>query len=108
MSGTMGFNDFFGGIRAAQERMPENGIAARLSADDGVSPQAGHVYTVSRSFRNGDGSWVECFWEVLTVNGGNVFVRIHTPFEKIERFWEIADRAWYPADDAWALKGGAQ
>ena len=107
MKKLIGFNDTFADLNATQQRMQENGIAARLSADDGVTPEAGHVYTVSRSFRNGDGSWVECFWEVLTVNGSNVFVRIHTKHEAIDRFWEIADRAWYPADDAWALKGGA-
>ena len=109
MMRSIGMDGIFTEFAKTQDRLRDAGMAARMSADDGVVPEAGRVYTVSRSFRNGDGSWVSDFWEVLTINGGNAFVRIHTPYEKIERFWEIADRAWYTADDAWALKteGGA-
>lgn len=86
------------------ERRRKAGDAERMLAADGVMPEAGHFYTVTRTFSQADGSWCDSFWEVLTINGGNAFVRIHTPYEQIERFWAIADRGWYLADDAWAAK----
>jgi hypothetical protein len=87
-------------IRAERKR---SGEVARLMSDDGDAPKAGGFYTVSKDFTGGDGSWCECFWEVLTINGPKVFVRIHDGgSRKIERFFTISDRAWYAADNAWA------
>ena len=89
-------------IWADQKR---SGDAERMLADDGVTPEAGHFYTVSKDFTRGDGSWTEDFWEVLNVTGPKAFVRIHRDHgDPIERFWPIADRAWYNADPAWALR----
>lgn len=82
------------------------GDKVRMMADASDKVEAGNFYTVTPSFSNGDGSWVECFWEVLTVNGTRVFVRIHDRFDREpnERFWDIEDRAWYLANDAWEAK----
>ena len=86
-------------------RQKASGDAVRMLSDDWDKPEPGNFYTVSRSFERGDGSWVECFWEVLSVNRTKAFVRIHQDHGKpIERFWEISGRAWYLANDAWALK----
>lgn len=90
-------------INEYQDRMRRFGEHARLMSEDGVRPSPGHFYTVSCSFRSGDASWTENFWEVLTVNGSNAFVRIHCQHEQtLEYFFEIEDRAWFLADDAWA------
>ncbi|MFG6591255.1 hypothetical protein [Sulfitobacter sp. 1A12157] len=89
----------------ARADMKAAGEAARMMADEGDKPEAGHFYTVSKSFSNGDGSWTELFWEVLSVSGPKAFVRIHERHgEPIERFWMIEDRAWYLADEAWSLR----
>lgn len=93
-------------MRKIQEAAKQKGEAVRLMSDDGDTPVKGSFYTVSPDFTNGDRSWIENFWEVISVNGPNVFVRIHkrAPIsgENVERFFPIADRAWYNADDAWA------
>lgn len=87
-----------------REEMKANGEQARMMSDEGDKVLAGHVYTVSPSFTNGDRSWIECFWEVLAVSGPNAFVRIHERHsDPSERFWQIQDRSWYLADDAWAI-----
>lgn len=87
-----------------REELKANGNQARMMADEGDAVEVGHVYTVSPSFTNGDRSWTECFWEVLTISGPNAFVRIHERHDRPnERFWQIQDRAWYLADDAWEI-----
>jgi hypothetical protein len=91
-------------IEEFRERAKKNGQAVRMMHDEGDTPEAGHVYTVSASFSMGDRSWVSGFWEILTINGPKAFVRIHTEFDTIERFEEIENRAWYLADDAFALR----
>lgn len=92
-------------IAATQERMKARGEEARMMSDESDKVEPGHFYTVSRSFNNGDGSWCDNFWEVVTVNGPNAFVRIHEPHGRnIERFFEIGQRAWYLADDAYAAR----
>lgn len=93
--------DIFKGVKfPSREEMRAQGHAARMQADPGEAPRAGHFYTVSPDFTFGDRSWCDCFWEVMTVNGANAFVRIHDHRETIDRFWPIAERAWYLADDA--------
>lgn len=88
-------------IWAEQRR---NGEAVRMMADDGDKPETGRYYTVSKTFDRGDGSWDDCFWQVLTINGPKAFVRIHDGNRLVERFVDINNRAWYLADDAWKAK----
>ena len=89
-----------------QARMKANGAEARMMADDGDKVEAGHFYTVSKSFSRGDGSWTENFWEVLSINGPKAYVKIHARIghDHTLRFWDIEDRAWYLADDAMLIK----
>jgi hypothetical protein len=88
------------------DRQKKNGDAARMMADtSSAMPKPGNFYTVSADFKRGDQSWTEEFWEVLSINGPNAFVRIHRRHgDPVQMFFEIADRAWYTANDAWALK----
>lgn len=79
------------------------GDAARMLSDDGVTPEVGGVYTVSRDFTCGDGSWNDCFWEVLSISGPNVLIQIHGRYETFKRIFRIEERAWYPADEAFAI-----
>ena len=96
--------DWFEDMNAAQERMATRGQQARLMADNSDKVEAGHFYTVSSSFSGGDSSWCDCFWEVISINGANALVTIHTKNdENVTRFWQMDDRAWYLADDAYKL-----
>lgn len=96
--------DFLDDMRAAQAEMKERGQKARLMADDSDKVEAGHFYTVSPNFSGGDRSWCDDFWEVISINGGNALVTIHTRHgDNVTKFWPMEDRAWYLADDAHKL-----
>jgi hypothetical protein len=96
-------------IAEIQEQNKARGDAARMMSDDGDTPKPGHFYTVSMSFSDGDTSWTDVFWEVLTVNGQSAYVKIHEDYKNpVIRFWDIGDRAWYLADDAWAMSVSSQ
>lgn len=93
----------FGDFDKTQTEMKQRGDAARMSADDGVKPESGKVYSVSPSFLTGDRSWVDCFWHVLELSGPNAFVRIEGRFDDVVRFEAIDDRAWYDATSAYQI-----
>ena len=101
----------FDKIRADAKR---DGEAARLMADEGVKPEAGKHYTVSKDFQCGDRSWCDCIWHVKAISGPNLFVDIIRPSNwpavyHTGIFNEI-ERAWYPADEIAAAlteQGGA-
>lgn len=96
--------DWFEDMNAVRAQMTANGQQARLMAEDSDKVIVGHFYTVSRNFSSGDGSWCDCFWEVISINGANALVTIHTKHGENEtRFWPMEDRAWYLADDAYKL-----
>ncbi|MDW3181740.1 hypothetical protein [Roseobacter sp.] len=91
-----------GEMRAIRENARKEGEAARMMADDGDAVSPGNFYTVSKSFDQGDRSWIDDFWEVITVNGPKAYVKIHTSSgREVCRFFEISNRAWYLANDAW-------
>lgn len=91
------FNDFIASLPSRDE-MRQSGQAARMSADDGVTPEAGGVYTVSPCFKFGDRSWTEDLWRVVDVSGPNVVVQILRA--KVVRVFRADERAWYPVSDA--------
>ena len=90
-------------MQQIQAQRKANGDAVRMMHDEGDKPEAGHYYTVSPSFRDGDRSWCDDFWEVVSIHGPNAFVRIHD-YRKVERFEVIAERHWYLADEAWKAR----
>lgn len=93
-----GFDNFFTNMPSRQE-MQERGHAARMSADDGETPEIGKTYTVSPSFNMGDRSWIDCLWKVEGISGPNVAVRIIGGHEDVKRIVRADERAWYPAED---------
>lgn len=97
----------FNGIR---ERARAAGREARAKAEEGVKPEAGHVYTVSPSFDCGDRSWIDCFWEIVAETGPHVLVKIHSPYhtqsDPLVRLFLKDDRAWYLADEVFRLSRG--
>lgn len=96
----IGFFSDFEKIRADAK---SRGLAARMTSDDGVTPEVGRVYTVSPDFNCGDRSWIDCFWEVIGRSGPNVVVKVHENYRgPMTRLFREDDRAWYPADEAFA------
>ena len=97
-------DDIFKNMPSRAE-MKANGEEARLMADESDEVVAGSAYTVSRSFFNGDRSWIEEFWHVMAVAGSNALVRIESRerngFEP--KWFRIDERAWYNADEAWKI-----
>ena len=90
----------FDKIRA---QVRKDGEAARMAADDGVSPEVGGTYTVSPDFITGDRSWTDCFWHIIARSGPNLLVQIHDSFTAPPaRLFREDERAWYPAGDAFA------
>ncbi len=86
----------------ARNKLKKEGQATRMMTDEGIQPKAKHFYTVSADFAHGDRSWISDFWEVLSVNGANAYVRIHREHgSPVEKFFPISERSWYLADDAW-------
>jgi hypothetical protein len=85
-----------------REEMHRMGQAARLGADDGVTPEVGRYYTVSPDFVHGDRSWIERVWRVIALSGPNVQVEIiGAGWDKgtdLKRIVRVDERAWYPAD----------
>jgi len=86
----------------SREEMARHGQAARMSADDGVSPAAGHSYTVSPDFIHGDRSWIDKIWRVKSVSGPNAQIEIVGGGcgrdENLTRIVRMDERAWYLAD----------
>lgn len=87
----------------SREEMAQRGQAARLSADDSVTPEVGHTYTVSPSFTCGDRSWLEHLWRVKAISGPNAMVEIvgagwGREGGNLTRLFRMDERAWYLAD----------
>lgn len=92
----------------SREEMRRLGQEARMLADDGVRPEAGHSYTVSPDFVHGDRSWIDRIWRVKAISGPNVQVEIvgagWEAGSNLVRVFRADERAWYLADQ---MDGGA-